>query len=305
MSAVTGAESPRRRCRKLVKRGKAPEPALLVPIVHSVAAQIEGLEVQEFLSNATLMSKCLTAMQQALECDAIVCFVDTAATAEALGAQLDWTSYPPKILALPKQLPTENMAALLRSHARIQTGVEVLKRLQATITDESLFAVLITGPATLAAQLGEEGDAAVLEQCGQIVSETCRLFGESGAHMILIKETAGVQTYGLAWQAALLPVINVARFYDALPVLIAAGMTDEQDQQLLNALAQNILVCTAEDAMNSNAKGQFLLGRPNEWILAKPGVQLLTTVDEVAPAADIPELRLACLRIRSELVGPG
>lgn len=301
MSAVTGAESPRQRCRKLVKRGKAPEPALLVPVVHSVAAQIEGLDVQEFLSNATLMAKCLTALQQALECDAIVCFVDAAATAEALGAQLDWTSYPPTVLEKPEHLPTENITDLLRSHARIQTGVEVLKRLQATITDECLFAVLITGPATLAAQLGKEGDAAVLEQCAQIVSETCRIFGESGAHMILIKEKVGAQTYGQAWQAALLPVINVARFYDALPVLIPARMTDKQDQQLLNALPQNILVCTDQNSMDSNAKGQFLFGRPNEWILAKPGVQLLTTADEVAPAADIPELRSACLRIRNEL----
>lgn len=52
--------------------------------------------------------------------------------------------------------------------------------------------------------------------------------------MILIKDKVAAQTYGQAWQAAQLPVINVARFYDALAVLIAEAMTDEQDQQSLN-----------------------------------------------------------------------
>lgn len=301
MSAVIAAESPRRRCRKLVKRGKAPAPALLAPIVHCLAAQIEGLDAQAFLSNATLMSKCLTALQQALECDAIVCFVDAAATAEALGAQLDWTSYPPTVLVKPERLPTANIAELLRSHGRIQTGVEVLKRLQATVTDEPLFAVLITGPATLAAQIGTEGDTALLDQCAQIVSETCRIFGESGAHMILIKEKLDAQTYGQAWQAALLPVINVARFYAALPVLIPAGMRDEQVQHILIAAPENILVCADHSSMETRAKGQMLTAQPRDWTLSKQIVHLLTTADEIEPGADIPELRFACQRMRREL----
>ena len=301
MSTVTERESPRRRCRKLVKRGKAPAQALLVPIVHSVAAQIEGLEVQEFLSDATLMAKCLTALQQSLETDAIVCFVDPGSTAESVGAQLDWRSYPPEILALSKQLPLENISALLRSHPRIQTGVEVLKRLGATITDGSLFAALITGPATLAAQIGKEGDSAVLEQCSQIVGETCRIFGESGVHMILIKEKGFPQTYGQQWQAALIPVINVARFYDALPVLIPTGMTDEQLQQLLDVAPENILMCTEQASVDNKSAGQILIGRPDEWTLPAKPVSLVTTADEISPDTDIPELRAACQRIREEL----
>ena len=294
-------ESPRRRCRKLAKRGKAPSQALLVPLVHTIASQIEGMAVQEFLTDATKMSKCLTSLQLAIQVDAIICFVDAGSEAEAVGAQLDWDSYPPKIATKPRQLMPENIPDLLRMHARIQTGVEVLKRLGATIMDESLFAVVITGPATLATQIGEGSDGEILEQCGRIVSETGRIFGEAGAHLIMITEEVPPKVDYQDWQAVLLPVINVARFYNALPVLVPKGMTDEQMQKLVNEVPDNILMCTDIPITDSNPVGQLLIGQPDEWKLSTNPVSLLTTAGEISPDGDIPELRTSCQRIRNEL----
>ncbi len=298
MSAPPERESPRRRCRKLVKRGKVPSQPLLMPIAHTVAAQIEGLNVREFLTDATRMSKCLTALHQAIRVDAIVCFFDASSIAEAVGAQLDWGSYPPEVIAKPSQAIPENIADLLGNHARIQTGVDVLKRLRATITDEALFAVVITGPATLAEQISEDSDGASLELCGRIISETGRIFGEAGAHVIMIIEKAFPKAGYQEWQAALLPVINVARFYNALPVLVPIGMKHEQARQFSSEAPGNLLICADQALMDHKPAGQILAGQLSEWTVSNHGVSLLTTAGEIPPDSDIPELCTACQRIQ-------
>ncbi len=297
MSASSKRESPRRRCRRLVKRGESPSHALLMPIVHTVAAQIEGLEVREFLSDATKLSKCLTALQQSLDLDAMLCFVDAGAMAEALGAQLDWACYPPKIRAKPGQAIPENIADQLRAHVRIRTGVEVLKRLGTTVTDDVLFALLVTGPATLAAQMGE---AVNLEQCGRIVSEAVRVFGEAGADIIIVEEKVTALEYE-EWAAALLPAVNVTRFYNALPVLLPTEMSYEQVQAFSGLAPGNLLICSNPVMNDKRLGGQILSVTPDDWDVSGTQPCLVTTAGELPPASDIPELHAACRRIRGQL----
>lgn len=90
---------------------------------------------------------------------------------------------------------------------------------------------------------------------------------------------------------------NVVHFYNALP----AGMTDEQIQELVNEAPDNILICTDKPFTDSKLLGQLLVGQSNEWKLSTNSVSLLTTVGEISPDGDIPELRTGCQRIRSEL----
>ncbi len=297
MNAAAKRESPRKRCRRLVKRAETPNTPLLIPLVHTVAAQIEGISLQSFLTDPTKLSKCLLALQQSLELDAILCFVDAASQAEALGAQLDWDTYPPAITAKPAGKVPEQTSDQLQAHLRIQTGVEVLKRLGTTVTDDVLFAVTVTGPATLADQIG---GTASLEHCGRIISETVRLFTEAGAQVIVILEDVFPVDNDEEWLAALATVINVTRFYNALPVLLPVDFTGEEMQQVCALVPATILTCMEDTLVSGNMVGQILKGPPDEWASSAGSVSLITTTGELSFDSDIPALREACQRIRNE-----
>ncbi|MGH8991692.1 MAG: hypothetical protein ACRDZ7_09215, partial [Acidimicrobiia bacterium] len=63
--------TPRARLRMLARSGRA-EPGIFAPLVLAQAAEIEALDVAEFLANPTKLAKGLTALHQALGTDAVV-----------------------------------------------------------------------------------------------------------------------------------------------------------------------------------------------------------------------------------------
>ncbi|HJL51247.1 MAG TPA: uroporphyrinogen decarboxylase family protein [Arenicellales bacterium] len=301
MTASPQQLNTKRRFRRLVKRGEVPSHPLLIPLVHAAAAQIDNLDVREFLTDATQMAKSLVAMNQAIGVDAIVCFYDRSAVAEAVGAQLDWRVYPPEISGKPRQPIPQDIASLLDTHDRIQTGVEVLTRLQATQTDETLFAVVITGPATLAGQLMDDNDTSVLETCGRLVSESARIFAEAGAHVIFIVESETTVQGNRAWQLAINPVINVARFYSAIPVLVPNGHEQTHVEAFYREVPTGLLVCNQRGVPDGEPGGVILPLQPREWAVEPTrGFSLITTPGEVPLDSDIPDLRAACQRFRNE-----
>ncbi len=302
--------SPRRRLRSL-NRGKTIRGgSLFLPIAYTIAASIEGLSISEFLQNPTKQASGLTALYDALKNDGIVCFVSAGAEAEALGARLEWESYPPQVIA-PSKLPiADNVNELVKAHPRIQIGIDVLTRLSITVSGDPLFVVVISGPATLSAQLVGEGNVTdILDQCGRVVSETARIFGENGAHVIMIEEDVLPMLRSeddfQMWQSCLLPAINVARFYRALPVLVPSRSNAALVQRFSAGVSGNPLICHNDNELgNRNQANAYLLaGTPAQWHNPSNPVSLLTSAGEIPPDCEIAELLNACNGIRNGFSG--
>ncbi len=300
--------SPRRRLKSL-NRGKSLRGhSLLLPIAYTVAASIEGLSVSEFLCNPTKQANGLTALHDALKNDSIVCFVSAGAEAEALGARLEWASYPPRVVVPSNLTIADNVNELLKAHLRIQIGVDVLTRLSITASGDPLLVVVISGPATLSAQLvGERNAAEILDQCGRVVSEAARIFCENGAHVIMIEDDVlpmlqSDENYQM-WQMSLLPAINVARFFHALPVLVPSRSNATLAQRFSEGVPGNPLICGSDDGLGqkNQPNAYMLAGRPTEWHCPSNQVSLLTSAGEIPPNCKIADLLNACNHIRSDL----
>ncbi len=297
--------SPRRRFKSL-NRGKSLHGnPLLLPIAYTVAASVEGLSINEFLQNPTKQANGLTALHDVLKTDGIVCFVSAGAEAETLSAMLEWGSYQPQVVAPSKLTIADNVGELLKKHPRIQIGVDVLTRLSITVTGDPLLVVVISGPATLSAQLvGDDNIAETLDQCGRVVCETARIFGENGAHVIMIEENVlpllqSEEDYQI-WQTSLLPAINVARFYHALPVLVPLRSNAVLARRFSAGVSGNPLICESDESDNKvvQPKAYLLAGTPVEWRNPSRPVSLLTSTGEISPGCDIADLLQACVRIR-------
>jgi len=109
----------------------------------------------------------------------------------------------------------------------------VIRRLKAVVRDDCLLTAGVTGPFTLAAlfmQL-DPGDsrglaeipASVLDLAAAVISGIATAFVEAGANVLFIREdflpALSPEDFS-DWSSRLATTINVARFYQALPVLL-------------------------------------------------------------------------------------
>jgi len=277
------AASPQKRARSL-NRGKAIEPALFAPMVHAAAAQIEGWNLAGFLSDPTKMARSLEALQKAIGTDAVFTAAATAMEAEAAGAELDWSTYPPQVAAPPFYDLSEasDLPDKLASSARIEAALETTRRLAATLTDGPLLATVVTGPATLARQLAG-GNAEISDQgwevCGRICAELTRLFCEAGAHLIVVAEEA-FKPDDEKWRASLTPLLNIARFHKKPLATIGLG-----------------------DATVSG-EGFAVVGlpaAPDAWLNLPQCDGLVITCGEIPPNTSIPALTGKCQEMMANL----
>lgn len=283
-------ENPARALRALVKRNKAPDRALFAPQVFAAAAGIEALGVYDFLGDPTKLAKGLGAARQLLGADAMYSYVDAGGIAAGLGASLDISAYPP-VHAPPAAPPTAFTDALLEQvlgQEWVAAGLEVTRRLASDPLSKLILAVSLPGPATLAASL-DIGTEAGFEFAGQLLVGLSRSFGEAGARLFVIDESSQAPAGTTAWETHLTPIVNVTRFFQALPVLLAAPD------------APRIAGAMAALAGASNAGGACVLSAdPARWQAAPADCALILTAAEVASDVDFGELRAAAARVRPE-----
>src|SRR5436853_6277322 len=150
--------TPRARARLLARSGRA-EPGLFAPLVLAQAAEIEALSLDAFLTDPTKLAKGLTALHQALGTDAITVAGADGLLAEALGAELDWSSYPPVVVHPPGSVDragaagaseaglelTARLEAAVEASPRLDSAVEATARLAATAPGDPVLVAAITG----------------------------------------------------------------------------------------------------------------------------------------------------------------
>ena len=303
---MTPGSSPRARVRLLARSGRA-SPGLFAPLVLAQAAEIEALDLGEFLTNPTKLAKGLTALHQALGTDAVVTAGADGLLAEAAGAELDWSSYPPAVVRgqAPGGSLDPGVAESAAAHPRVEAAVEATARLAATIPGEPALVAALTGPATLAAEVGGEwfeaaaaqggaGVDAFFEAVGQVALAVTKRFLEAGANLVVLVETAApAEATREAWRSAVTPLANVTRFHQAAPVMVLA--------EDWSAAPPSVGVCAPEGIAVPGAanrlRGVALPPEPKEWPDPLPAAPLVLTAGVVPGHCGFAEVLAACRRL--------
>ncbi len=299
---------PKARAKALLRPAASCQPALFLPLAHALAAKIEALEVQEFLRNPTKLAKGLQALYQALGTDGITCACGAGLEIEALGADMDWSVYPPRVAVAPcalRSLDADSIAELIARAPRIGSAVEATRRLAAACPGDPALVVGLTGPASLAAQIASTTvttpatDAALMETAGRAVLETARHFLLAGANVIILLEgnlPASDSVASDAWCDTVTPIANLTRFYKAVPIM--AGPVD------FGRLPTSMLPCFSTEAPGGldSRLHALALGASNlAWRLTNTAAAVVTTDGEIPVETDIGALRAACQKVREEI----
>jgi hypothetical protein len=146
---------------------------------------------------------------------------------------------------------------LLTDGVQAAAAVEATRRLAASVADVALAAAL-PGP-------GRGGDPLPL----------ARAFLEAGANLLLLVEEQPLPAgSGATWRAAATTVANVARFHQALPVVVLAGGAADA-----TAGPRGAVVCVPDPTAG---QGLALAVDPATWPAAAEGTPLVTTLGPVA-----------------------
>jgi acetophenone carboxylase len=303
------APTPRARVRLLARSGRA-QPGLFAPLVLAQAAEIEALPLEEFLGNPTKLAKGLIALHQALATDAVVTAGADGLLAEAAGAELDWSTYPPAVVSPPAtggSLPPE-LADRAAAHPRVEAAVEATARLATTVPGDPVLVAALTGPATLAAQLGGEWFAgaagegnpeveAFMEAVGQVALAVTRRFLEAGANLVvLVEEKAPPEPVQEAWRSAVTPLANVTRFHQGAPVMVFESAAADPA-----ASPPTIGLCAPEGATvagpANRVRGVALPPDPKQWTAPAGEPALVITAGVVPGHCAFAETLAACGRL--------
>lgn len=244
---------------KAFLRGEPPSRPLLMPIIFSLGSRLENVTPRDFLSNPTKIANALRQIRSVLKVDGLACYFDPFLEAEALGCTLNWLPDGSTGLVRPQFSDVEELRQKLYSPdklptmGRIPVASQVLQRLKVMLKDEPALMVGVTGPLTLAAQLsaGSDGDVShplpdLLEFAAQVTAGVSRTLVEAGADVVFIVERGLRELSAEAcdsWASLLAPIINVIRFYEALPVLLNGAALAEDFRFSIFARDWNCLLC--------------------------------------------------------------
>lgn len=130
------------------REGSAP---VWLPLLDPLAARLSGTDYRVLTSDAGLWAGGLMKAGELLAADALIVGFDFTLTAEACGAELDWSSLPPRLLRAPSAIGTAAPAA-----PRQAAMIETVRRLGGSVRARCGLVAAIVGPATLALQLCAE-----------------------------------------------------------------------------------------------------------------------------------------------------
>jgi uroporphyrinogen-III decarboxylase len=312
--------------RRMVKawlKGEPPSRPLLMPILFSLGARMENLSLKSFQSNPTKIANALRQIRSVMQVDGLVCYFDPMLEIDALGPRPpdgSWTT--------PDSLPDKGF---------IPVACEVLRRAKAMLKDEPALVVPVIGPIGLARRLcrADPGGSTVgfpeevIQFAAGVTASVARAFAEAGADVIMLAEDfADGLPYGgfEAYSSLQAPVVNIVRFYEALPVLLLGKVAGTA----LDSVKRNIEDCVLCPTWTGEKGASNLEPQLQPWWMAyalsidafcqdpqhfapllisqaEPSARklcLLTSSEDVTAGLDLKELAEGLKRLRKYLSRP-
>jgi hypothetical protein len=214
--------TPRQRVKAMV-RGELPVRPLLLPVVFALGSRLENLALRDFMGNPTKIANALRQIRSVLKVDGLACYWDPLLEIEAL------TSTDAKSVEQLRQ--RVDAAGGIAKMGRVRVAVEVLQRLKVMLKDEPALMVRVTGPQTLASQLGAPSEG--LEFAAEITASLVQSYLEAGADVVLLAENALPTKDFERWRALVDPVINLIRFFETFPVLWFEQALSPEDLKMI------------------------------------------------------------------------
>jgi uroporphyrinogen-III decarboxylase len=226
-----------------------------MPWVGRFAAQLEQIDVEEMLCDAGALSRALINAQKVFGYDAISTVIDPSLEAEACGGSIEWggpgdlpviTGHP---LAGAKDLDVTGF----EKRGRVPVVLEAVRRIHTIKGKEVAVVGMVTGPLTLARQLGGDAflsdctqdSAKTIAVAGSVALKLARLYCEAGADVIAIADEALSQIEPTQYQLVAAPlrsIWNVVHFYSAHSLLIIRGCPSEHVEPLLALGADGVVI---------------------------------------------------------------
>jgi len=295
---ATAEQNWRRRMAELARGAGKPQAPLFAPILFAVASQIESLPIAEFVGDAAKLGKGLSELRRALGINSIDVAVPSAMEAEALGAAVELSNWPPRITAMParESLDLDDPAAGFADCARLQASLEATQRLAASEASQPVLIAVLTGPAALLRQLAPDARGADLENlydfAGRALAALARLYAEAGVNVVALEEAAVPDAAVEAWHNALSPIANVARFHKVPPLLYFTGSAPAAD-----AWPSSCIACPSIDVAAAHAglpHAVAVTADHQRWSALPDGAdntRLVLTLGEVPASVTVADLR--------------
>jgi Uroporphyrinogen decarboxylase (URO-D) len=319
---------------KALLRGEQQARPLLMPLIFSLGARLENVPLGTFVANPTKIVNALRQIRGTLKVDGLACYFDPFLEIEALGGKLEWTaagatltSRP--IVGNPETLPDQlGTPGDVLKKGRIPVAQEVLKRLKVMLKDEPALMVGVTGPLTLVSQLwsAPQPPPSAVQFAAEITASLAKHFVEAGADVVFLIENAQLPEqpeYCEWWSKLLDPIINVIRFYEALPVLMLSSMLGPTSAQWITNRNWDCAVCLSGTSLRGSPSASYRIGvsLPNTLFHAEGdhGESLetvrrnatelnpvfLTTAADVPADADMKRVASVLGHFRGVLLSPG
>lgn len=226
------------------------------------------MPLRSFLTNPTKITNSLRQIRGRVRSDGITCYYDPFLEAQALGGAVEWESGDhPRGVRWPGPAANGEMPLGLRSpedsakSSSVITGVEVIRRLKSLMRDDALLTACLTGPFTLGARLSNaNADYALRADDVQnlavafsatVIARIASAFAEARANVIFIREDVlpipSTETFS-DWSSSLSSVVNIIRFYEALPILLVTDPSAARaNRNNLFSQIQDCIVCPTAD----------------------------------------------------------
>jgi|GEM_PF-1700868 len=294
-----------------------PARRLFVPLIFALAAKLENMPLQKFVSNPTKIANSLVALYQRLRPDGVTCYFDLFIIAEALGCRLDWSTGSPGLerpsretaLRMLRQVPGE-----IKQHGRFPVALEVVHRLQGTLRNGPALVVGLPGPLRVAQQIfgqnilqeiTEEEDDALdsFESLVEIILSVVQAFCLAGTQLLYFDELDVPPEFMSSWEDMMIALWKTARFHGALPVLSTPHSAHLQDW----ANAPLICMKPAVDESGARTEESFALALPasgelpadvSRWIQNRRCAMVMTD-GEIPYQLDIQKLEQLLTAMRS------
>lgn len=207
----------------LARRGGADCPPLFAPLARAIASQIEAISPLEMVADPTRLAKGIGELRRAAGIDVLVTASPCLMEAQALGAEIDCSQWPPRLVAGNSDAvgTHDDFEVCFDAGELLAAAIEATERLAPQTPDDVAIVAALTGPATLLGQLFEGPTYSVAQQeyVAAAVAALVRRLGQAGADAIVFVET--VSPFD-EWENLYGTVGNTAKFLKK-PMIIAGA----------------------------------------------------------------------------------